>query len=127
MLSWFLDLAGVSDRYYFFIFIFIIIVIGVLSRNMELDKAFLLYTASLVAFSSAIANQYLIIPMIALATYKNKAFYWIYTAIGSFYCILNQNELVLELTHQKVNSSFLYPPLNTLKLHIDFCNFHLVT
>ena len=95
LLSWFLDLAGVSDRYYFFIFIFIIIVIGVLSRNMELDKAFLLYTASLVAFSSAIANQYLIIPMIALATYKNKAFYWIYTAIGSFYCILNQNELHL--------------------------------
>lgn len=95
LLSWILKIVGVPDRYYFFIFVFAIIVIGVLSRNLELDKAFLLYTASLVAFSSAIANQYLIIPMVALTTYKNKTFYWTYTAVGSIYCMLNQNELHL--------------------------------
>lgn len=95
LLSAFLTRLGISNSYYFYIFIALIATVGVLSRTMKMEGCLLLYLVSLVAFSSAIANQYLIIPIATLAIYQRKIFYWIYTILGSIYCILNSKELHL--------------------------------
>ena len=44
-------------------------------------KSYLLYLIALVTFSSAVANQYLAIPLIAIAIYWNR-FFLIYTIVS---------------------------------------------
>lgn len=90
-----LRIASIPEKYYFFVFVITIVLLGFLSRKMSIQNGLLLYFVSLVAFSSAIANQYLVIPLAALALNDRKVFYWLYTAIGFVYCILNGNELNL--------------------------------
>lgn len=80
-------------QYFFVVYTSIMIIIGWIYRNFEVEKSFLLYLIAMVAFSSAVANQYLIIPLVALVLYKNQFFFCFYELLGFTYFLLNANEL----------------------------------
>ena len=88
-----LKIIPIPNSMYFYIYVAIMIVVGLLLRKKRFSDMMILYFASMVAFSSAIANQYLIIPVIALVVYRNKIYFWLYEIFGFIYCILNGNEL----------------------------------
>ena len=50
------------------------------------------YFIGMVAFSSAIANQYLIIPIVGLLVLDSGIFTYLYMIIGLIYCFFNTNE-----------------------------------
>lgn len=83
------------NQFMFVLYLFIMVIIGLILRRVKTEKVFLLYLIAMVAFSSAIANQYLIIPIIALVLYENKCYFIIYEFLGTIYCLLNENELHL--------------------------------
>lgn len=95
LLAALLGALNVPESYFFLIFVVLLLLLGYVSRNMSVQNGLLLYLASLVAFSSAVANQYLVIPLAALVLFDNKVFYWLYTTLGFVYCLLNANELHL--------------------------------
>lgn len=78
---------------YFPIYVFIMMVIGFLLRKRSYRDLIMIYLVATVAFSSAIANQYLIIPIAALVTYRKKIYFRMYECLGIVYCFLNGNEL----------------------------------
>lgn len=80
---------------YFTLYIAILTVIGIFNRKNDYQTTVLIYLIAMVAFSSAIANQYLIIPLAALVVLDRGFFSSIYTILGTVYCILNGNELHL--------------------------------
>lgn len=86
---------AVPSEYYFMFFVVIMILMGFLLRKKSYECLLLLYFVSLVGFSSAIANQYLIIPMVALSISDKKIFYWVYVFIGTVYFVLNDKEFCM--------------------------------
>lgn len=76
------------------IFGILISFIGWLVKEEEIDTLILLYLISLVCFSSAIANQYIAIPMTAVIIFMKKES-WIYSFIGGVYLLLNSSGLHL--------------------------------
>ena len=71
------------------------LIIGLVVRRRSYCDILLFYLVSLVCFSSAIANQYLVIPMVVLSVYRKKTYYWAYVISGGIYCLLNGSELHL--------------------------------
>ncbi len=71
------------------------LIIGLAVRRRSYCDILFFYLVSLVCFSSAIANQYLVIPMVVLSVYQKKTYYWAYVVFGGIYCLLNNAELHL--------------------------------
>ncbi|MDD3667021.1 MAG: hypothetical protein PHQ65_17305 [Bacteroidales bacterium] len=73
------NLLHIPEQAYFFIFILIMAVIGYLIREREYELIVFVYLISLVTFSSAVATQYLAIPMAAVTVFggKFKYLYWL--------------------------------------------------
>lgn len=88
-------LVHVPEKAYFYLYILIMLAVGFLLRGKDFTDLLLCYLAAMVAFSSAIANQYLIIPLAALVLSEKKLYFWLYEAIGLIYCLFNANELHL--------------------------------
>ena len=88
-----LEMMSIPNNMYFYIYVAIMIVIGLLLRKQKLSDLMILYLASMVAFSSAISNQYLVIPVVALVACRKKVFFLLYEIFGFIYLILNDNEL----------------------------------
>lgn len=86
---------GIPGTSYFKIYFVIMIVLGFLFKKIDYRELLLVYLVCMVAFSSAIANQYLVMPMVMLACYDKKIFYWAYSFIGAVYFVLNRNEFHL--------------------------------
>ncbi|MBY0424409.1 MAG: hypothetical protein K2Q22_02130 [Cytophagales bacterium] len=72
-----------NDRAMRTIFLILIAVVGFALRKRNLFESFLLYTACFVCFSPAIANQYLVIPILFLSFffYSSALFYYLIGAI----------------------------------------------
>lgn len=87
-----LKILSIPDQFYFLISIMIMLSFGILFRKKSYGKLLLLYFCSLVAFSSAVANQYLVIPMAVLAACRRKVWYWSYSILFTAYSIINANE-----------------------------------
>ncbi len=66
----------------------------------QVETLLLLYLITLVAFSSSMMNQYLSIPLIAIARYYRLVFSWAYSAIATYILITNGNGIFEEgLSH----------------------------
>lgn len=81
---------------YFILYILIMCLVGLAFRKLDFTKLLLVYFMAMVAFSSAIANQYLIIPVVALVLCNKKRYFVAYEFIGAIYYLLNFNELHME-------------------------------
>ena len=96
LLSYLLKLIMLPNRFYFIVYLILMIVLGVAYREKSFGDMLLLYFVCMVAFSSAIANQYLIIPIVTLIVYRKNCLLYLYEIIGTIYCLLNGNELHLK-------------------------------
>ncbi len=75
---------------YFPVSILLICAVGYISRKMAIQEQLMLLTVALVAFSSAIANQYLAIPLVGLAVYSKYTKY-LYSIFGLGFLLFNPN------------------------------------
>ena len=89
-----LELIGIPKEKYKVVFVIIMVVAGFLFRNYDLNEQILLYTICMVAFSSAIANQYLAIPVAALAVLGHKISL-LYNFVGFIYLLASGDGLAL--------------------------------
>ena len=80
----------------FKMFIFILCVLGVCWRKRKLEELFFLYLLSIIIFSSAIANQYLVVVCAAIAVYPN-IFFVLYMLLGGIYLVGDVNGLHIRL------------------------------
>lgn len=70
-------------------------VVAYATRRKTFDEQLLLYLISMVAFSSAIANQYLVIPMAAICVLNTGVWKYIYMFLASAFLILEGDGLGL--------------------------------
>lgn len=90
LLKWLYNLLHINEQYYIFIFALLVISIGFIFRNKDFKFKVLIYSLVLVAFSSAVANQYLVIPLVALCV-LSKYIKYLYTIIVTFFLITHYN------------------------------------
>ena len=102
----------IENGNYFTIYVALITIAGLTFKKVEYKTLLIWYFVSMVAFSSAIANQYLIIPILGLCICKKRIFYWLYCSFGTVYCFLNGNELNL-LSKFASHFPFLEPLFNS--------------
>lgn len=96
LLRYLLRVVAIPNQLYFVIYLVMMAVIGWAFRKRSFRDQLLLYFVCMVSFSSAVANQYLIIPIAALIICENKLFFIAYELLGTMYCVLNVNELHLD-------------------------------
>ena len=83
-----LEFFEIPEQFYTVIFVVLLIVCGIYFRRKDIEQSFFLYLICMVAFSSAIANQYLAIPLVGLALLSKGAKYF-YTVVVSLHLVLN--------------------------------------
>lgn len=76
----------------FYLFIGTLIILGLISRTRKPFESLLIYTISLVVFSSAIANQYLAISLVAISVHWNFI-YALYSIAGTIYLLASSDGL----------------------------------
>ena len=89
LLSIFYEMIGFPLKYSIVVFVVLMAVMAVLTRKKEFDKQLLIYLIALVAFSSAIANQYLAIPLAAIIILDTKLLKYIYMAFVTIFLFLH--------------------------------------
>lgn len=95
LLALFLKPLGYNVKnlpYNFLLYAGVLLVWGLFMRKASYEKSILTYFIGMVAFSSAIANQYLIIPIVGLLVLDSGIFTYLYMIIGLIYCFFNTNE-----------------------------------
>lgn len=96
LLALFLSPLGYDVKslpYNFLTYVGVLLILGLLMRKASYEKSLLTYFISMVAFSSAIANQSLIIPIAGLLVLDGGIFTYLYMLMGLAYCFFNTNEL----------------------------------
>ena len=95
---------------YTIIFILLVSIVGFLVREKDIEYRTLLYTMCLVAFASAISNQYLAIPMAALCVFSKKLKY-VYMIVMGHYLVWNSSGMEISGVYPEAirlpNSEFL--------------------
>ena len=76
-----------------FVYAGLMIAVAFLTREYSYEKQIMLYFISMVAFSSAIANQYLVIPMVALCVLDTKWLKYAYMLCIGYYLVLQNDGL----------------------------------
>ena len=89
-------LTGFPMKYSIIVFGMCMALIAIVTRDMKYEKQLFLYLIALVAFSSAIANQYLIIPIAAIICLRTGILKHLYLLSASIYLMLNGNGLGLQ-------------------------------
>lgn len=84
------EILHVPESLYTMIFMLLVAICGYLFREKRIEERLLWYLMCLVAFSSAIANQYLAIPMAALCVFGKKLKY-VYMILMGHYLIWNSS------------------------------------
>lgn len=79
----------------FIIYIIILTIFGLCCKNYSLEKSILIYLMAMVCFSSAMANQYLVIPIVAMIILCDK-WAFIYFIIAGVFLILEDAGLHLK-------------------------------
>lgn len=79
----------------FLLYLLIMLIIGLGLRKLAFREMLLMYLIAMVSFSSAVANQYLIIPIAGLIICEKKRYFIIYELLGTIYFLVNGNELHL--------------------------------
>ena len=78
LMQLFYNLINFPEALRLYVYIAMMIAVAFVVRKFEFDKILLIYLVAMVAFSSAIANQYLAIPMAALCVLSVGIFDRIY-------------------------------------------------
>ena len=86
------------------LFIIALLILGFFVDKKNIMDSFLIYTIALVVFSSAVANQYLAIPIIAIAVYWNP-YFLLYTIACSLFFLVNHDALDIESIKEIINYS----------------------
>lgn len=84
-----LEFINVPNSMYTVIFIAIVCVMGWIFRGKEIEERVLWYTMCMVAFSSAVGDHYLAIPMAALSVFGKKL-KWFYMLFMGHYLIWHE-------------------------------------
>ncbi len=80
---------GVHDNVYFVVFFILLALVGILVREFKKEEKLMIYLVALVMLSSAIANQYLVIPIVTLAVMGNRVGYLSYTVVTMLYLLFS--------------------------------------
>lgn len=99
----FLQSINFPKNGYFLLFLFCMILFGFLFRRRTILDSLLLYFLSLTAFSSAIANQYLVIPVIGLIVFSNYS-KWLYGLIAFVYLCTDLDGMHLGLRYTSTST-----------------------
>jgi hypothetical protein len=86
---------GFPMEYSIIVFGLLMALTAFICRNIDYEKQIFVYLISMVAFSSAIANQYLVIPIVAIIVLETGIFKYIYILMASIYLILQSDGLGL--------------------------------
>lgn len=95
------QLIGFPQKAWVVVFILLMIFMAFIVRGAGFEYTVLIYLMALVAFSSAIADQYLVIPVAALCILDTMPWNTLYFTLIGLYCILNNNEVALLTVLQK--------------------------
>ena len=98
LLRWFLELIRLPEGLYTVVFILLVSVVGYLIREKNIEYKTLMYLMCLVAFASAISNQYLAIPMAALCVFSKKLKY-VYMLLMGHYLIWNDSGMEISTVY----------------------------
>lgn len=91
------DRIGLPSGMSFFVYIACMISVAFAVRKQDYDAALFIYLIAMLTFSSAIANQYLAIPMAALFVLGSGGWKYIYIAVSTFFLLINGNGLHLSI------------------------------
>ena len=91
LLSPLYDLIHFPSGPKFYIFVISMIVLAFITRAYNYEKMLMIYFVAMVAFSSAIANQYLVIPMVALCVLPVGAFRYVYMGCVGVFLMLERH------------------------------------
>ena len=89
-------ILNLDPSYWFIVFAAIMILMGIGARRMRFSNSCLFYLLCLVCFSSAIANQYLAIPIAALCVMSSGVGLISYSIIGIFYLAASKDGLNIQ-------------------------------
>lgn len=83
------EMINFPAHLYICVYVFLMCMVGVAVRKRDFNDGVLIYLIAMVAFASAIANQYLAIPMVALCLLESGAIKYIYMIAMSIYLFLD--------------------------------------
>lgn len=89
----FYRILGIPENVYFIVFLVFMLCVGFLSRKCTYEKQVMIYLIALVAFSSAITNQYLVIPLVALCVLETGVWKYFYIIVIGVVLILTGDGL----------------------------------
>ena len=84
------------------LFSFILIFLGFVFENKKLRESFFLYTIAVVAFSSMMYTQYLMIPLIALAVFWNWK-YFLYSLLAFLLFLVDGDQLNITILREQLD------------------------
>lgn len=93
LLSGFYSVINLPNQYWFIIFVVMMILLAFVIRNQPYEYQILFYMLVMVAFSSALANQYLVIPVVALCILSKGIYRYSYFIAMSTFLLINGNGL----------------------------------
>lgn len=93
LLSYFYGLINFPERFIFVVYILMMILLALIVRKWSYEKIILTYLIAMVCFSSAIANQYLAIPMAALCVLDVGIFDKVYMFFTGLFLLLHRQAI----------------------------------
>jgi len=81
-----------------------LMLLGLFFQEKNIRETFYFYLICLVTFSSGIANQYLALPLIALAVFWNR-YYFLFSLISFLFFLIDSNGLNLEFLSELISWS----------------------
>lgn len=87
------NLVGFPSGLKILVYMGLMAITAFITRTYDFEKQLLLYLIAMVAFSSAIANQYLVIPMVALCVLDVELFRYSYMVFMGMFLILHVHGL----------------------------------
>lgn len=89
------NLISFPNRYKIIVYMALMIIVAFITRKEKYDYQVMFYLIAMVAFSSAIANQYLVIPMVALCVFNIGNLRYLYMILAGAGLVINGDGLGL--------------------------------
>lgn len=124
LLSIIYQFIGFPMDYGIIVFGLLMVLTAFICRNLDYEKQIFVYLIALVTFSSAIANQYLVIPMAAIIVLETGVIKYIYMLVASIYLALDINGLAL--AYRLINQVMPQPIIFACAKYIQYA-FNLLT
>jgi hypothetical protein len=105
LFSYFYNLINFPENLKIIVFGISMCIIGFIVRKRKFEDTIMLYLISLVTFSSAIANQYLVIPMVALCVFDTGILKYVYMLTVTFFLTIQYDGLNKLYLLQNVSNS----------------------